>query len=164
MWEGWCLRLFHCTQTSKSFNTALHQLTHKLESTLKNGEVALGCCMDIEDAFDNTEFNVITDATRETQMESIAVKWIIKMLSSRTVEAVVCGTKSSAVVTRGCPQGGILSRILWCMVIDSLLVKLWLLHSRSLRRRFYARGFSVSVIGDLMRCNSSNCTYHFELS
>lgn len=106
----------HAYQMGKSTDTALHQLTHKIESTLKNGEAALGCFMDIEGAFDNTEFEVITDAARARNMEEVAVRWIVKMLSGRVVEATVCGTKSRAVVTRGCPQGGILSPILWCLV------------------------------------------------
>lgn len=145
----------HAYQMGKSTDTALHQMTHKLESTIKNGEVALGCFMDIEGAFDNTEFEVITNAARERQMENVAVKWIVKMLSGRTVEAAVCGTKSRVIVTRGCPQGGILSPILWCIVIDSLLVKLndlgFFTQGYSDDVSTMIRGFSVSTVGDLMR-------------
>lgn len=145
----------HAYQLGKSTDTALHQLTEKIESSLKNGEVALGCFMDIEGAFDNTEFEVITNAAKDRKMENAAVRWIIKMLSGRTVEAAVCGTKSRAVVTRGCPQGGILSPILWCMVIDSLLTKLndlgFFTQGYSDDVSTLIRGFSVSTIGDLMR-------------
>lgn len=58
-------------------------------------------------------------------------------------------------VTRGCPQGGILSPILWCMVIDSLLVRL---NESGVFTQGYSddvsslvRGFCLSTVGDIMR-------------
>lgn len=145
----------HAYQTGKSTDTALHQMTQKIECMLKSGKVALGCLMDIEGAFDNTDFEVITSAAAERETDCLAIRWIIRMLSGRTVEATICGTNIKLGVTRGCPQGGILSPILWCMVIDSLLVKLN-------DSGIFAQGYSddvstlicgdfVATIGDLMR-------------
>lgn len=88
---------------------------------LKNGKVAIGCFMDIEGSFDNTDFEIIAEAARNRQMESTTINWIIKMLSGRSVEATVCGKGTKLGVTRGCPQCGIVSPILW---LSSLLVKL----------------------------------------
>lgn len=145
----------HAYQVGKSTDTALHQMTHKIESMLKDGRVALGCFMDVEGAFDNTEFGVITKAARDREVDSLAIRWIVKMLSGRTVEATICGTTIKLGVTRGCPQGGILSPILWCMVIDSLLVKL---NDSGLFTQGYSDDVStlicgdfVDTIGDLMR-------------
>lgn len=53
---------------------------------LGNGELALGCFMDIEGAFDNTGFEVIGKAAREGRMESTTVRWIVRMRRGRTVE------------------------------------------------------------------------------
>lgn len=145
----------HAYQLGKSTDTALHQITHKIENALKNGEVALGCFMDIEGAFDNTDFDVITKAARDREVDDLAIRWIVKMLSGRTVEATICGTTIKLGVTRGCPQGGILSPILWCMVIDSLLVRL---NDLGLFTQGYSDdvtalicGDFVFTIGDLMR-------------
>lgn len=145
----------HAYQTGKSTDTALHQMTHKIESILKNGGVALGCFMDIEGAFDNTDFEVIAKAARDREMDDVAIRWIVRMLSSRTVEATICGSSIKLGVTRGCPQGGILSPILWCMVIDSLLAKL---NDSGLFAQGYSDDVStlicgnfVATIGDLMR-------------
>lgn len=80
--------------------------------------------MDVERAFDNTDFDIIMKAARSRQMDEVALNWIISMFSGRSVQATICGSSMKLGVTRGCPQGGILSPILWCMVIDSMLVKL----------------------------------------
>lgn len=145
----------HAYQMVKSTDTALHQLTQKVEKVLKDGEVALGTFMDIERAFDNTEFEVIASAARNRQMEGTSIKWIMSMLSSRTVETSVCGTSTSLNVTKGTPQGGILSPILWCMVIDSLLVEL---NQAGVFTQGYSDdvssltyGFSLSTVGDMMK-------------
>lgn len=117
-----------------------------------NGKLALGCFMDIEGAFESTDFDVITKAARERLTEDTAIRWIVKMLSGRTVEATICGTSTKLGVTKGCPQGGILSPILWCMVIDSLLVKL---NNLGLFTQGYSDDVScgdfADTIGDLMR-------------
>lgn len=145
----------HAYQAGKSTDTALHQLTHKVERMLHSGKVALGCFMDIEGAFDNTDFDTITEAAILRNMESVVINWIVKMLSGRSVQATICGTNTKLGVTRGCPQGGILSPILWCMVIDSLLVTLN-------NAGFFTQGYSddvsslitgdfIDTIGDLMR-------------
>lgn len=94
----------HAYQTGKSTDTALHQLTQKIEYMLDNGKIALGCFMDVEGAFDNTNFEVITEAMRDRRTDEVATRWIVAMLKNRTVEASICGEKMNMVVTRGCPQ------------------------------------------------------------
>ena len=69
--------------------------------------------MDIEGSFDNISFDAITDPT--------TAGWITNMLTNRFV---TINHKSSARrirVKRGCPQGDILSPLLWNLGIDDLL-------------------------------------------
>jgi hypothetical protein len=47
-----------------STETALFQVGHRLEKSLKHKEVALGAFLDIEGAFDNTSFNAMVEAAR----------------------------------------------------------------------------------------------------
>lgn len=145
----------HAYQIGKSTDTALHQMTQKIERIVNNGKVSLGCFMDVEGAFDNTDFETIIKAVRSRRMDEVAIRWIIQMLSVRSIEATICGTSTKLGVTRGCPQGGILSPILWCMVIDSLLVKL---NDSGIFTQGYSDDVSslvcgdfISTIGDLMR-------------
>lgn len=67
------------------------------------------------------------------------------MLSGRSVQATVCGTNLSLGVTKGCPQGGILSPILCCMVVDSLLVKL---NDSGVFAQGYSDDVSCLICGD----------------
>ncbi len=46
------------------------------------------------------------------------------MLKCRNVHLTYQDESVEARVVKGCPQGGVLSPLLWCMVVDSLLLKL----------------------------------------
>jgi Reverse transcriptase (RNA-dependent DNA polymerase) len=60
------------------------------------------------------------------------------MLKNRTVRAEIRGESSMMEVRRGCPQGGVLSPLLWNMVIAGFL--------RSLKNQgLWAQGFADDV-------------------
>lgn len=145
----------HAYQVGKSTDSALHCLVSKIEKSFEFGEVALGCFMDIEGAFDNTGFEVIRKALVERGVAPLVVRWICSMLRNRAVEADVCGCKTNFWVAKGCPQGGILSPLLWSLVVDSLISELN-------GKGFFAQGYSddltimirgkfESTLGDRMR-------------
>lgn len=46
------------------------------------------------------------------------------MLKNRVVVAQLGNAKLKISTTRGCPQGGVLSPLLWCLVVDNLLREL----------------------------------------
>jgi retron-type reverse transcriptase len=46
------------------------------------------------------------------------------MLTRRTVEAGIGDIVSSRVVERGCPQGGVLSPLLWNLLVSEVLTRL----------------------------------------
>ena len=52
------------------------------------------------------------------------MRWINALLRSRTVTVTVQGKSVSKKVKKGCPQGGILSPLLWNLVINSLIILL----------------------------------------
>lgn len=145
----------HAYQVGKSTDSALHSLVSEVERSFEIGEVALGCFMDIEGAFDNTSFQVIRRALDERGVGPVVVRWINSMLRDRAVEASVCGHRTSLWVAKGCPQGGILSPILWCMVVDSLIKKL---NEQGIFAQGYSddltilvRGKFESTLGDRVR-------------
>jgi hypothetical protein len=43
------------------------------------------------------------------------------MLQSRNISATLSGETLGATTARGCPQGGVLSSLLWSLVVDNLL-------------------------------------------
>jgi len=107
-----------------STETALFQVTHRLEKTLKHKEIAVGAFMDIGGAFDNTSFQAITTAARERGLEETCCRWIGSMLKSRLIHTSLTGSNLTAKVVGGCPQGGVLSPLLWNLVADRLLTML----------------------------------------
>jgi hypothetical protein len=104
-----------------STETALFQVVHRLEKSLNHKEIALGAFLDIEGAFDNTSFNAIITAAREHGLEETCSRWIRSMLESRLVHTSIMGSSLTAKVVGGCPQGGVLSPLLWNLVVDRFL-------------------------------------------
>jgi ribonuclease HI len=104
-----------------STDTALHELTYKIERSLINGEFALGIFLDIENAFPTVETCAIQKAMDRIGVNKGTQAWLASLLSGRTVESSLGQTTTSREVTRGCPQGGILSPFMWNAVIDELL-------------------------------------------
>jgi hypothetical protein len=88
---------------------------------LNHKEIALGAFLDIEGAFDNTSFNANTTTAKEHALEEICCRWVGSMLESRLIHTFLMGSSMTAKVVGGCPQGGILSPLLWNLVADRLL-------------------------------------------
>ena len=143
----------HGFRTGKSTESALHQLVTKIERTIVEGQYALGIFLDIEGAFDNVSFKTITEALSNFGLPQVIVRWINAMLRSRTVTVTVQGATVSKRVKKGCPQGGIMSPLLWNLVINSLLL---LINSTSADSEgfaddvnFLVRGIDIDTIIDI---------------
>uniref|UniRef100_A0A1Y1MHF7 Reverse transcriptase domain-containing protein n=1 Tax=Photinus pyralis TaxID=7054 RepID=A0A1Y1MHF7_PHOPY len=94
---------------------------YTLEKGMSSGGIALGAFLDIEGAFNNTTFDSISEAAESFGIDGSIVRWIRAMLESRVIISSIGMTEMSSSVTRGCPQGGVLSPLLWCLVLDGLL-------------------------------------------
>jgi hypothetical protein len=73
-----------------------------------------------EGAFDNTSFHAIITAARERGLEKTCCRWVRSMVKSRLVLTSLMGSSMTAKVM-GCPQGRVLSPLLWNLVVDRLL-------------------------------------------
>lgn len=114
----------HAYRSGLSTDTALFQVTQRLEKAINQKEVALGAFLDIQGAFDNTSFRSIIRAVRSRGTNDTCCRWIGSMLECRMVQTTLMGQTLTAKVAGGCPQGGVLSPLLWNLVVDELLVKL----------------------------------------
>ena len=128
----------HAYQPGKSCETAIHQLVSRLEDSLDRREIALGAFLDIEGAFDNTSFASMISSARNRGLESTACRWIDSMLRSRRIQSQLAGSSREVEATRGCPQGGVLSPILWSLVVDDLLQKLT-------KQGYYCQGYADDI-------------------
>jgi ribonuclease HI len=111
-------------QTGKSTESALHQAVSKLEKTIHDKDIGIVALLDIEGAFDNTAFDVIVKAARKFGIDTHLIRWIFNMLSNRTIKATLHDVIILIRPTKGTPQGGCLSTLLWSLVVDSLLCEL----------------------------------------
>lgn len=86
--------------------------------------VYISVFIDITGAFDNTSTETMIRGAREKKIPEWIVAWIECMLRNRRIKAACehCDTKISP--TKGCPQGGCLSPLLWSLVVDSLITRL----------------------------------------
>lgn len=126
----------HAYQQGKGTESALHYLVTEIEKNTRNDNASLVAFIDIEGAFDNTSFEVINKSAKDKKINPWITNWINAMLKSRNIKASMAGSKIKYNPTRGCPQGGCLSPLLWSLVVDPLIKKLT------------AEGFKVSAYAD----------------
>ena len=103
-----------------SIETALFQIVRRLEQSLKYKEIVLGTFLDFEGAFDNTSFEAIIKVAREHGLEETCCRWVRSMIESRLVHTSLMDSSLTAKVAGEWPQGGVLSHLLWKLVVDKL--------------------------------------------
>ena len=111
----------HAYQTCRSTETALHDVVTVIEQTFSGRHYCLGVFLDIQGAFDNAPFKGIIRALKRLGTHGALVDLVEKMLSTRTVTCSLTGVDLCRQVTRGCPQGGVLSPLLWNILVNELL-------------------------------------------
>lgn len=114
----------HAYQTGKGTESASHYMTDEIEKSITNQGAAIVVFLDIAGAFDNTGFQTIEQSLRAKGVDAWIINWIMTMLKTRSIKASSLGSETSYNPTKGCPQGGCLSPLLWSIVMDALLNKL----------------------------------------
>ena len=120
----------HAYQAGKWVETALHQLFVRFEKALDQQEIALGRFLDIEGAFNSTSYDNMCDALVRHDGEYTIMRCIRATLEGRVAVATLNEYSLKFAISRGCTQGGLLSPLLWCLVVDDQVR--W-------KRRFYPR-------------------------
>ncbi|CAH2097628.1 unnamed protein product [Euphydryas editha] len=133
----------HAYSTGKSTDSALHKVISYIEGNLHHKISTLGAFIDIEGAFDKTKFTSISRALYKHGVNNTVAGWIDNMLKYRAIQITVNET-TRGVVARGCPQGGVLSPLLWNIVIDELIT---LLNDRKFLTVGYADDLTILISG-----------------
>ena len=92
-----------------STETALHEVTQKIEKALVKKHMVLAVYLDISGAFSNTATHSMTNALVRRGVEKEIIKWTNHFLTCRTATARIGETTMDREVNNGCPEGGILS-------------------------------------------------------
>lgn len=137
----------HAYQTGKSTETALQSLVSRLEKCIVDKEVAMVAFLDISGAFNNVSFTAIIRALQEKGLHSSLIRWIQNMLSSRLILTCRGEANMAVLVDRGCPQGGVLSPLLWSLVVDGLLREL---EERGIAAQAYADDVAITLVGKIL--------------
>ena len=106
----------------RSTEVALHKLVSKIERAFVSKNIALCSFLDIEGAFDNTGYGSISTALERRNIARPIVRWIDAMLKHRIISSTLDTTTALISAVKGCPQGGVLSPLLWSLVVDELLI------------------------------------------
>ncbi len=81
---------------------------------------ALGVFLDIQGAFDNVSVDAVIKGMQEKNFPEIFINWYRSYLKYRTVTINQEGVKVKRFLTRGTPQGGLLSPLAWNLAFESL--------------------------------------------
>ena len=145
----------HAYQRVNPTVTLLHHVASNIEKAFSQKQSGLGVFLDMEGAFDNVSFLSMMEAARAHGVPPFISNWMNEMLRNR----ILCSSLRCAEVRKlsicGCPQGGVLSPLLWNLVADGLLRKLngLGLPTYGLADDYLVLiiGFSIPTIFDLMQ-------------
>lgn len=135
----------HAYLPGRSTESALHSVVRRIERSMDNNMSTLGVFIDIEGAFDKASFKSIEAALRKHGVHPMLCTWIGHMLQCRAV-SVGDGDSTKGVVIKGCPQGGVLSPLLWNLVVDNLLESL---NNNGFTTFGYADDITITLTGKI---------------
>jgi len=111
----------HGFKKNYSTESAIHKIIRSIEDAIAAGNQALGVFLDIEGAFDNISFEAMLKNLTSSGIPSTFTNWIYYMISNRTLTLTLNDCSITRKITRGCPQGGVLSPFLWNLTLNDLL-------------------------------------------
>lgn len=114
----------HAYQKGRSTMSAVHRLTSTVERALDHKNHVLTVFLDIEGAFDRATFQSFKKAAQKHAIDPFLINWIMNMLQNRTLIADLKGHSVHKRPVMGCPQGGVLSPLIWLLIADQLLYNL----------------------------------------
>ena len=129
----------HGYMPGRSTESALIELTDQIMNANQKGEFAMAAFLDIAGAFDNTNCSSITESLKKRCADPCITSIIEAILLNRKVKLEFEGETTSRYVTKGCPQGGVLSPILWNIVVDEIIE---LLNSSGI----YCQGYADDIV------------------
>lgn len=111
----------HAYTAGYSTETALSTVVDLIESAVYRKEKALVVSFDCTGAFDYIKFQSAKQGMEHMGVPSTLTEWYCNLLENRVVWTELQGVHTYVVPTRGSPQGGVLSPLIWNLTINSLL-------------------------------------------
>ena len=111
----------HAYRVGMSTESAISQVLNELEKGMEKGKYTLATFIDISSAFDRLDPIKATEALIKKGVDQTIAKWYKDYLVNRHAHITIKGAETIRKITIGCPQGGVLSTILWNIAFDDLL-------------------------------------------
>ncbi|CAB4045425.1 Hypothetical predicted protein, partial [Paramuricea clavata] len=111
----------HAYTRSVSTESALSEAVDIIESAYYQGGFALAVSLDCTGAFSEVRYESAVAAMKNFNIPEGLVVWYETLLRQRMVEANLQGVRARISPSMGSPQGGVLSPLVWNLVMDSLL-------------------------------------------
>jgi len=102
----------------------------QVEKVLDQKKRALGLFLYTDGAFNNASYDSMCATLVKQGLDHIIVQWIRASLEGRLVVATLNEFSARDIVSRNCPQGGVLSLILLSLFVDDLITRLIGVNSR----------------------------------
>ena len=113
----------HAYTKGYSCETALSTFVNDVERAIYNGRYVLAVSLDCSGAFDCIKFDAAQTCMERKNIPKNIITWYVNLLRNRTVTAEVQGFSATICPARGSPQGGVLSPLIWNLIMDSFLTQ-----------------------------------------
>ena len=134
----------HGFRHGSSTESALSAVVDKIEKAVLRGEYALCAFLDISGAFDNLSTASAVEGLKKHGVPDDIIKWYEFYLNNRFINVNIKGIQEVRKLTRGTPQGGVLSPLIWILAFDGLLQ---LFDTGPINATGYADDASLVIIG-----------------
>ena len=114
-------KMQHAFLTGKSTETAISQTVNMIERSFRKRKFALAVFIDIAAAFDRLAPDAAIKAMRDRGINNSIINWYGYYLKTRVASITLKGLEVNRRLTLGCPQGGVLSVLIWILAFDDLL-------------------------------------------
>ena len=105
----------------KNTETAILRIIDEIEKGLLRKEYTLVVYLDLKGAFNNLNTDEALKAMANRKLVKDITNWYGSFIKKRVITASLLGVKQTRKVDRGTPQGGVLSPLIWNIVMDELL-------------------------------------------
>ena len=111
----------HAYSRIKNTETAILRIVDEIEKGLLRKEFTLVVFLDLKGAFNNLKTDEALKAMAIRNLDKDITNWYGSFIKKRVITASLLGVKQTRKVDRGTPQGGVLSPLIWNIVMDELL-------------------------------------------
>lgn len=111
----------HGFRKGSGCDSALSSMVNEIEKSTLRGQYALGIFLDISGAFDNLDPGAVIRGMKSKGIPNHIVSWFGQYLNNRYITTDINGVTARRKLTKGTPQGGVLSPVIWNLAFDELL-------------------------------------------